>query len=301
MESTHYDILGIGPWASPEEIRRRFRELALRHHPDVTLDQEAGSREFLRIAAAYHVLRDPERRAEYDQALTREGCQLVGDVADPADGGCAAAVPPVGARVEVEAPGAVMVCRLRDRRGRCLHLTAPPGAPRAVEFQVGTTVRLTAFQAEMRRQVDGLAKEWIRMQPPVLIVESRGGWRESSRRRARRAAHQLSARLVIAARAGGGKSPVTLLGRTRDVSALGVSLVIRGAADLREHDTGRLSLSSEDGIWCESLPARIVRLRNWLRSSGRAVEVGVQLYELPEDQMRCWKRCLARIGVEDAE
>lgn len=69
MEQTHYQVLGIQTSATPEEIKRRFRELAHVHHPDVSRDKSAGHQQFVRITEAYQVLSDPSRRAEYDLML----------------------------------------------------------------------------------------------------------------------------------------------------------------------------------------------------------------------------------------
>lgn len=60
----YYDILGIGKTASPDEIKKAFRRLAVQHHPD-----KAGGDEtkFKEINEAYEVLKDPEKRKRYDQ------------------------------------------------------------------------------------------------------------------------------------------------------------------------------------------------------------------------------------------
>jgi curved DNA-binding protein len=58
----HYQTLGVGQAASPEEIKRAYRKLAGQHHPD----KGGDTRLFQEIQAAYDVLGDPQRRAEYD-------------------------------------------------------------------------------------------------------------------------------------------------------------------------------------------------------------------------------------------
>ena len=63
----YYAILGISPTSSHAEIRRAFRHLALRCHPDVNRDPEATDR-FQEITVAYQTLVDPAKRAEYDAA-----------------------------------------------------------------------------------------------------------------------------------------------------------------------------------------------------------------------------------------
>jgi len=59
---THYQTLGVNKDASPEDIKRAFRKLAMQHHPDRGGDETR----FKEIQAAYDVLGDPTRRAEYD-------------------------------------------------------------------------------------------------------------------------------------------------------------------------------------------------------------------------------------------
>ena len=61
----HYAALGVNRDASQEEIKRAFRKLARKYHPDVAAGAEAEAR-FKEINAAYDVLKDPEKRAAYD-------------------------------------------------------------------------------------------------------------------------------------------------------------------------------------------------------------------------------------------
>jgi len=69
---TCYDILGVAPDATPEEIRAAYRNLAKQYHPDVNPDPDAGER-FIAIQQAYETLIDPEARARYDLALQQGG------------------------------------------------------------------------------------------------------------------------------------------------------------------------------------------------------------------------------------
>src|ERR687891_231335 len=56
----YYEVLGVAPDAGAEEIKRAYRQLARRYHPDISGEDRA----FLELARAYDVLRDPFFRAE---------------------------------------------------------------------------------------------------------------------------------------------------------------------------------------------------------------------------------------------
>lgn len=66
---THYDLLGVDPDATVEEIQRSYRLLALRHHPDVAPD--ADMTVMAAINGAWEVLSDPDQRRTYDASLRR--------------------------------------------------------------------------------------------------------------------------------------------------------------------------------------------------------------------------------------
>jgi curved DNA-binding protein CbpA len=67
--ATYYDLLGVEPGASLEEIQRAYRLLALRHHPDVA--PHADPARMAAINGAWSVLSDPGRRRTYDEGLGR--------------------------------------------------------------------------------------------------------------------------------------------------------------------------------------------------------------------------------------
>jgi curved DNA-binding protein len=62
----YYAIMGVARDASPDDIKRAYRRLARKYHPDVSKEKNAEER-FKEIGEAYEVLRDPEKRAAYDQ------------------------------------------------------------------------------------------------------------------------------------------------------------------------------------------------------------------------------------------
>src|SRR3990167_4137317 len=68
MKKDYYVLLGVSKNASGEEIKKAYRKLALKYHPDRGGDQE----KFKEINAAYQILSNPQKRAEYDQFGTSD-------------------------------------------------------------------------------------------------------------------------------------------------------------------------------------------------------------------------------------
>ena len=62
----YYQVMGVPRGASQEDIKRAYRKLARKYHPDVSKEKDAEER-FKELQEAHEVLRDPEKRAAYDQ------------------------------------------------------------------------------------------------------------------------------------------------------------------------------------------------------------------------------------------
>ncbi len=62
----YYDILGVSQNATQDEIRKSFRNLALKYHPDKNRNSEESKQKFMKIIEAYEVLSDEQARRNYD-------------------------------------------------------------------------------------------------------------------------------------------------------------------------------------------------------------------------------------------
>src|SRR5688572_22033575 len=63
----YYDVLGVSKEAGEEDIKKAYRKLALKYHPDRNPGDKAAEEAFKEVAEAYEVLSDPQQRAAYDQ------------------------------------------------------------------------------------------------------------------------------------------------------------------------------------------------------------------------------------------
>ncbi len=77
MEQDYYEVLGVSRDADAEEIKKAYRQLALKWHPDKNPGDPSAEKKFKEIAEAYEVLSDPERRRLYDE-YGREGLRARG-------------------------------------------------------------------------------------------------------------------------------------------------------------------------------------------------------------------------------
>jgi len=66
-ERDYYEILGLKRDATPEDIRKAYRKLAMKYHPDKNPGNKKAEERFKEISNSYEVLKDPEKRRMYDQ------------------------------------------------------------------------------------------------------------------------------------------------------------------------------------------------------------------------------------------
>lgn len=66
---THYDVLGVAQDASERDIKAAYKKLAKQYHPDINPGDSSAEEKFKQISAAYSVLSDSQKRAQYDQQL----------------------------------------------------------------------------------------------------------------------------------------------------------------------------------------------------------------------------------------
>ncbi|CCM01858.1 uncharacterized protein FIBRA_03929 [Fibroporia radiculosa] len=82
LETKYYDILGVPVDASTEDIKKAYRRLAIKHHPDKNRDDPEAEDRFKEIAIAYQTLSEPELRKKYNEFGAKESAPEGGFV-DP--------------------------------------------------------------------------------------------------------------------------------------------------------------------------------------------------------------------------
>ncbi|MFW5659651.1 MAG: DnaJ domain-containing protein, partial [Bacteroidota bacterium] len=63
----YYEVLGVDKGADQKEIKKAYRRLARKYHPDRNPDDDSAAEKFREVSEAYEILTDSEKRAAYDQ------------------------------------------------------------------------------------------------------------------------------------------------------------------------------------------------------------------------------------------
>ena len=63
----YYEVLGVGKSAEKNEIKKAYRKVAMKYHPDKNPDDKAAEEKFKEAAEAYEILSDADKKARYDR------------------------------------------------------------------------------------------------------------------------------------------------------------------------------------------------------------------------------------------
>lgn len=69
----YYEILGVSTEANENEIKSKYRKLAMKYHPDRNPDDKKAEEMFKKVSEAYEILGDKEKRKEYDKKISKTG------------------------------------------------------------------------------------------------------------------------------------------------------------------------------------------------------------------------------------
>ncbi len=184
---THYEILGLTSDATAQQVKKRFRELAKKYHPDVNRSNPAAHEIFLRVNEAYEVLNDPSRRAAYDlnqrdKARRAGGASSAPPGGYPPPGSSPGSYRPPGSASGPGYPGGRSGYQPPPGNVRFGDTYATPGSPSGRPGSAGqaTPQRQAELERE-RRERDRRRQELGRMMNEARNSYQRGHIREAQR------------------------------------------------------------------------------------------------------------------------
>jgi molecular chaperone DnaJ len=88
FEKDFYSVLGVAQSATADDVKKAYRKLARKHHPDANPGDNSAEKRFKEIGEAYAVLSDPEQRQQYDaiRSMARGGARFTAGGGGPAGG-----------------------------------------------------------------------------------------------------------------------------------------------------------------------------------------------------------------------
>src|SRR6058998_2465713 len=88
FEKDYYQVLGVPKNASAADVKKAYRKLAQKFHPDANAGNKEAEERFKEISAAYDILGDPDKRKQYDQVrdMAASGVSGFGGFGGPAGG-----------------------------------------------------------------------------------------------------------------------------------------------------------------------------------------------------------------------
>src|SRR5256714_12762714 len=102
FDKDYYQVLGVPKNASAADVKKAYRKLAQKHHPDANAGNREAEERFKEVSAAYDVLGDTEKRAQYDQVREMAASGVRAGGFPGGTGWPGAAGRPAGGRVRVE-------------------------------------------------------------------------------------------------------------------------------------------------------------------------------------------------------
>ena len=83
MKRDYYELLGLAKGADPSAIKKAYRKLAKKYHPDTNPGDKEAEKKFKEITEAYNILSDPEKKKLYDQLDSMEVALVEPDLTEP--------------------------------------------------------------------------------------------------------------------------------------------------------------------------------------------------------------------------